>query len=239
MRVLGRDLFQATGSGESFSGLSSNGDELNLYDADRNLIQSIELDAAEEGFSNTWGFVNGNYTDLGIVELGEQGAVQSITDGSENRLANPAFWEEDLALGLISLDVSSAGHVEGMEVVFPTIEVDLDSLCSQVAAGDLTSDAFQMARESANVLPGDADMNGQVDFADFLVLSANFSTAGTFSNGDFDCNGNVAFADFLTLSSNFGRSVAGSGSLSVPEPQICLHWLAGLFIMGLTRRKKR
>jgi ELWxxDGT repeat protein len=58
-------------------------------------------------------------------------------------------------------------------------------------------------------LPGDADANGAVDFADFLLLSANFGRMDedvAFADGDFDESGEIDFADFLLLSQNFGRS---------------------------------
>ena len=54
-------------------------------------------------------------------------------------------------------------------------------------------------------VPGDADGNGVVDFADFLILSANFGrTDGSYADGDFDEDGSVGFSDFLILSGNFG-----------------------------------
>jgi len=82
----------------------------------------------------------------------------------------------------------------------------------------------------AGRINGDADFNGEVDFADFLVVSANFGEAGLWSEGDFDANGEVAFADFLILSGNFGTSPAVA---SVPEPASsawCLACTLGLLI---------
>ena len=70
---------------------------------------------------------------------------------------------------------------------------------------------------------GDIDGNGEVDFADFLLLSGNFGTAG---EGDLDCSGEVDFADFLTLAANFGQTVAATQS--VPEPGT-----AGVLALGL------
>lgn len=53
--------------------------------------------------------------------------------------------------------------------------------------------------------PGDVDLNGTVDFADFLALSAHFGhNDGKWSTGDLDADGRVSFADFLLLSMNFG-----------------------------------
>ena len=52
---------------------------------------------------------------------------------------------------------------------------------------------------------GDSDRDGDVDFADFLILSTNFgSIDAVWSDGDFDADGRVSFVDFLLLSSQFG-----------------------------------
>ena len=55
-------------------------------------------------------------------------------------------------------------------------------------------------------LLGDVDGNRVVDFADFLILSANFGKRGAVpADGDIDGNATVDFADFLVLSQDFGR----------------------------------
>jgi hypothetical protein len=86
---------------------------------------------------------------------------------------------------------------------------------------------------------GDLDGNGTVEFADFLVMSANFGQATSTDEGhlegDIDCNGTVEFADFLVLSNNFGQSVAAA---SVPEPSsISLLMICGSLV-GLLRRRR-
>ena len=56
-------------------------------------------------------------------------------------------------------------------------------------------------------IPGDANEDGKVEFADFLILSKNFGkqSDAVWADGDFDDDGKVVFADFLLLSANFGR----------------------------------
>ncbi len=57
-------------------------------------------------------------------------------------------------------------------------------------------------------ISGDADFDGRVTFADFLVLSSNFGQTGlAWTDGDFTGDGNVSFDDFLRLSENFGTGV--------------------------------
>ena len=67
-----------------------------------------------------------------------------------------------------------------------------------------------------NVLPGDADIDGNVGFADFLRLAQNFSNEGGWGDGDFDGNGFVQFQDFLALAQNFGENA--STLVTIPEP---------------------
>jgi hypothetical protein len=57
------------------------------------------------------------------------------------------------------------------------------------------------------LLPGDANGDGGVSFADYLVLEQNFGKSGmTFRQADFNHDTNVSFADYLLLEANFGRS---------------------------------
>ena len=59
------------------------------------------------------------------------------------------------------------------------------------------------APEPVDRLPGDATGDRVVDFVDFLILSANYTSGGqnkTFEEGDFDGDGLVGFTDFLSSS---------------------------------------
>lgn len=52
---------------------------------------------------------------------------------------------------------------------------------------------------------GDINDDGNVDFSDFLILSANFGKQdATWSDGDFNADQAVDFADFLAMSATFG-----------------------------------
>lgn len=72
-------------------------------------------------------------------------------------------------------------------------------------------------------LPGDANLDGTVSLADFLVLRANFGAdSGHFTTGDFDQNGTVSLADFLLLRANFGTS----STYNAPDAAMMDTWLA-------------
>jgi hypothetical protein len=64
------------------------------------------------------------------------------------------------------------------------------------------------------VIPGDANRDGMVTFADFVVLSNNMGKtvpagADGWAMGDFNNDQQINFADFVTLSNNFSRQIGG------------------------------
>ena len=128
------------------------------------------------------------------------------------------------------------GDFDGDELL---TAADIDLLSAAVGGGDITFDldADGAVNEAdrvvwtglAGTLFGDADLNGTVEFADFLALSSAFGTAGGWADGDFDGSGDVQFADFLQLSANFGSTAAAASS--VPEPTSS--WMLCLGLLGL------
>ncbi|MFT3786193.1 MAG: hypothetical protein QM770_08510 [Tepidisphaeraceae bacterium] len=82
--------------------------------------------------------------------------------------------------------------------------------------------------------PGDANLEGTVNFSDLLTLAANYGTAGgaTWSVGDFTGDGSVNFDDLLALAANYGAGpavLASDWALAqslVPEPS-AIGMLAG------------
>ena len=78
-----------------------------------------------------------------------------------------------------------------------------------------------------DVVAGDTDLSGTVDFADFLLLSASFGTPAGWQGGDFDGDGLVNFADFFQLSGNFGRP----HTMPVTEPKLMSFWPLVLLLM--------
>jgi len=74
---------------------------------------------------------------------------------------------------------------------------------------------YELSFVDNDPLSGDANGDGEVAFADFLILSSNFGRADAdivFADGDFNGDGEVGFADFLILSSNFGRQIAAAAT---------------------------
>lgn len=108
---------------------------------------------------------------------------------------------------------------EGVTVPPADAKFDLTSN-SRVDVLDLEKWLSDAATENglpSAYLGGDTDLNGRVEFSDFVTLSSRFGTGTEWSDGDFDGDGTVSFVDFVTLSNNFNMSNV-AGFRPVPEP---------------------
>lgn len=119
-----------------------------------------------------------------------------------------------------------AVDVDGLNIRWSTI----GDVGSEGWAFGLDNFTLRTARE------GDANVDGVVDFADFLMLSSSFGASGTWRDGDFDQNGVVQFPDFLLLSANYGP-VPGAVA-TVPEPAGLPLGALTLVLLIATRRQQ-
>jgi hypothetical protein len=114
--------------------------------------------------------------------------------------------------GSVSLLMGQRNGVLEPAVIQHLATNDFTTLLAADMGGDeqselLLANAVGVTRVQRNAapLPGDSDLDGDVDFADFLILAANFGVASAaWQQGDFDGNQMVDFGDFLLLSANFG-----------------------------------
>lgn len=103
---------------------------------------------------------------------------------------------------------------------------------------DPTYTATDLTLTAAAILNGDADLNGNVNTADFNTLASDFNRSGQNRlTGDFNRDGMVNALDFNALASDFGSAVATPPLSSplgavLPEPSLGVLMLAGLLPRG-------
>jgi len=91
-------------------------------------------------------------------------------------------------------------------------------------SGSATAEFLITAEAIPKPIPGDANLDGEVAFDDFLALAQNYrggvdftQQARGWTTGDFDQDGYAAFRDFLILAENFGKTKELTAA-AVPEP---------------------
>ena len=136
-------------------------------------------------------------------------------------------------------DFNADGMLTGTDIDLLSVEVQAGT---NNAAFDLNADAIvdELDRTTwigdlAGSLLGDADLDGSVQFSDFLALSASFGAEAGWADGDFDGNGQVQFPDFLALSSNFG---ATPSTAAVPEPTTFMPLAFAFVLMANCLRRR-
>jgi hypothetical protein len=109
---------------------------------------------------------------------------------------------------------------------------------------EVTSNDLDILLDKSGSLIGDTDLNGEVEFTDFIELARAFGDFDTgWARGDFDGDGQTAFQDFLALADAFGESFASNARMpraaaALPEPSsFCLILPASVLILVLRRRR--
>lgn len=102
----------------------------------------------------------------------------------------------------------------GLENLERRLAFSADGVCygdepSNVTVTMSVDDQSRLSDGEIRITLGDTDRDGDVDFQDFLTVSANFGkeTDAAFAGGDFDGDGGVDFDDFSILASVFGKQL--------------------------------
>lgn len=181
----------------------------------------------------------GQFFYLGLAVLGFDSSVDAL--GWAKFLLNQE--EDDLSLVSSAVAYGSEGIIVGTTTLLPLPLVgdcNGDGVLDTADLDCITSvEDRDAVLEVLNTLPGDLDGNGDVAFADFLVLSANFGQdPSSYAEGNIDLIDGIEFADFLILSNNFGKTPADVAA--VPEPSGLMIASMGLLCcMLLCRRSHR
>lgn len=187
--------------------------------------------------SDDWPDV-GQGNSISIADLAENGSL-----GTNWILSTDGDGESFFASPVIASQPDHTGGDFGTPGVFgasplPTSDLNGDGLVNASDAAlicDRAGNDVDAFLQEIGVIPGDLDLNGSVEFADFLILSGSFGLVegSHYGLGDADCENGVDFADFLVLSGNFGTSAA---SHVVPEPGFPAVAWSILCVLGGWRR---
>ncbi len=202
--ALGQDQ-SADPIGQYGGRLANGGELLTLVDSSGQMIRQFAYDDAWQPTTDGQGY------SLEIVDL-----LEKDTD----RLSSASLWQASNVVGgtpgqtptpaIVEGDLNRDGFVNRADVDLlyaaieggsndPLFDLSQDGIADALDANLLIEDILGVKR-------GDTNLDGTVDFADFVVLAANFGqpTNNTWFGGDFDADGKVTFADFVELSSRFG-----------------------------------
>lgn len=184
----------------------------------------------------------------GVLDLGALSSLELILVGGDAPGAIPGATPGS-GLSLTPLDtftIASAGSIVG----------DFDSIIGQSLSNGLLLipqivEMAEPARMDYNLvvgIPGDFNLDGQVDVADLSVWATGFGATDTyFQFGDADLNGQVDVADLSVWATHFGQTpadyaapmvvVAISSAIAIPEPMSL--GLMGLGVLGAFKRRRR
>ena len=113
----------------------------------------------------------------------------------------------DFAIGDFNEDQSV--DATDIDLLFETLsEGRTDTLFDVNGDGVVNTNDTDHLLGAIGTLPGDTDLDGKVEFDDFLKLARSFGAEGGWADGNFSADPLVDFQDFLALARNFGESAA-------------------------------
>jgi len=165
----------------------------------------------------------GDVTSLSVSLSGPNGVITTLTPGQQQTQTG------NLNPGRYELQIVAAANF-------------LDNFPNPGAQNSIqgSADLSFMPGTMPQRLPGDANDDGKVGFADLLILAQHYGlTSGqTFDTGDFNNDGGVGFDDLLILAQHYGQMQTAAAAVSpVPEPASL--GTIGAFACTLVVRRRR
>ncbi|MCC6681750.1 MAG: hypothetical protein IT445_12685 [Phycisphaeraceae bacterium] len=239
--------------------LQTNGGTINLTDGTLGVggsgFLSLTAGSAIEGTGTMHGIViNSGRVSPGPATdaLWINGGYGQATNGQlDIELTYAGFHDSLLVLGLASLDGKL--KLTLLNGFVPTAGASFTILSAQSLSGTFAaiegmsvngnlSLAVTYSATAVKVtaaLPGDANLDGQVNLSDLQILGDNWqSSAASWSLADFTGDSNVNLSDLQVLGDNWGGTAADLAAFvaTIPEPS-CLLLLLGATALVSLRRK--
>ncbi|MFT3788417.1 MAG: autotransporter-associated beta strand repeat-containing protein [Tepidisphaeraceae bacterium] len=160
----------------------------------------------------------------------------------------------DLQGGRVAFDYTGGATADGIRLI---LKDGYDNQTPKFSTGRIRATTMAASRvigwiddgvgtiTAAVTLPGDATLDGTVNFSDLLALAANYnSTSGIWAMGDFNYDQNVNFTDLLGLAANYNQTVTASfagdwalaQSMAAPEPTTLVTLASAGLLLSRRRR---
>lgn len=182
---------------------------------------------------------SGNAVEIGTID-------NSAGDGVVNMSGNVSILFADLFTsvapngGEFNFGIFDNMIVTTLPDMSDPLDCDMDGMVGTSDIACATAETIADTLAAANIIAGDLNLDGVVEFPDFLTLSGNFGdpeAAGVYANGDIDLSGEIDFPDFLALSGNFGLSSAELAA--VPEPGGFVLLLMPMLLLARLRMRRQ
>jgi len=182
-------------------------------EADTPYHLALVYDGDEDGFEGTvTGYLNGE--SMGVVD--GIGRLFGHTDPTNIGHAGQTLFEDG--------DVGTLREERFFEGVI-----------DDVALYNRALSAGRIGVHLGNPVSADVNGDGSINFADFLVISANFNSPGELATGDIDFDDYVGMNDFIIWRNQF---VCSEQAAAVPEPSTSLLAFVSLLVLPLFRRRR-
>ena len=179
---------------------------------------ALVYDGDEDGFEGTvTGYLNGE--SMGVVE--GIGRLFAHTDDTHIGGGMQTLFED----GGVGTDVD-------LELRFFEGVIDDVALYNRALPGG------RIGVHLGNPVSADVNGDGEVNFPDFLLISANFNSPAAPELGDVDFDGFVGMTDFVIWRNQFDESISGA-AMAVPEPSTGGLAIFSLLVLPLFRRRAR
>ena len=156
---------------------------------------------------------------------------------TKDRYPRPGFDEKSTTDYLELMDAlgTVVGAFTGRELQGTTVVVPGDTVMFRLVTDSYREPFGYRVVAITPVVPGDANLDGQVGIADLSVLADHYGQTGaTWMQGDFNFDGGVGVADLGAIADNYDRTL-GPADDSVPEPTALLLLLAGGLVLVVRR----
>lgn len=185
------------------------------------------LELGEADLSLQIGHIGINQAAGDTEESSESLQVEFAGDGNLLNAKNQRCISTDPIEATISVeapivgDFNFNGELDAGDIDLLSVEAKEESPSPAFnIAGDAevdASDRIFWVENLKGTFLGDANLDGKVDFFDFIDLANGFNKPGGWANGDFNGNQMVDFLDFIDQASNFGQPKE-EAAFAVPEP---------------------